>query len=73
MSYPFTLDDVPDKELYNELMRRRKAFACGKCSYCMRRLLSMPACKYPDRHNESCPLVDEDFVVYGGSIRGSVK
>jgi len=50
MSYPRGLDEYTDLELAEEVARREKLRAKGKCDYCERPPTTAP-CKFPDRHH----------------------
>jgi hypothetical protein len=47
------LDLIPRSQLEEELQRRDKAHAKGRCDYCGKGP-NTPACKYPDRHRAAC-------------------
>lgn len=49
MSYPRGLDEFTDLELAEEIDRREKLRAAGKCDYCERSPKSSP-CKFEERH-----------------------
>lgn len=49
MGYPRSLDEITDRELTQEIERRKKLRAAGKCDYCERDNSTDP-CKFPERH-----------------------
>lgn len=54
MGYPRDIDDMSEKELTDELARRKRIQAAGLCDYCGSHP-SKPACKYPERHHLTAP------------------
>lgn len=49
MSYPLSLDEIPEGKLLREIRRRHNARRKGVCDYCGRYKNEM-VCKFPDRH-----------------------
>lgn len=49
MSYPVDIDEIPDAQLYDEILRRRKSRENGLCPYCGRGMYSLP-CRLKDIH-----------------------
>lgn len=49
MSYPKSLDEYTDLELAQEIEKREKLRAEGKCDYCYRPNTTT-VCKHADRH-----------------------
>jgi len=52
MGYSRGIDELTTKELKDELARRKKAKIEGLCSYCGRKVRTVPPCRFPDRHRE---------------------
>ena len=49
MSYHRDLDEIPEIELQQEMLRRATRRESGLCDYCQR-TADDPACKFPERH-----------------------
>jgi hypothetical protein len=50
---PARLDTISRSQLEEELRRRDKAQATGRCDYCGKGPRT-PPCKYPERHKAAC-------------------
>lgn len=50
MSYPTNIDDIPEKQLQDEIRLRFARREAGRCDYCDRPQGSEPPCKHRDRH-----------------------
>lgn len=51
MSYPKDLDEYSWMALQGEISDRLRLQKENKCTYCRQPRDSVPACKFPDRHN----------------------
>jgi hypothetical protein len=54
VSYRLDLDEYEEKDLVDEIARRRRLRMQGLCDYCERPSDS-PPCKFPERHRKGEP------------------
>lgn len=57
MSYPIDLDEYTDRQLNDEIVRRAKLKAEGRCDYCGR-LGDMPTCRFTERHSRAKEVLE---------------
>lgn len=62
------LDEVPTKELVDELSSRAELIRSGLCTYCGRRVKDTEPCRFEDRHVQDMSLTSK--AIYENSKPG---